>query len=282
MGCHCATVNVSANFRDPDNDNLTYTATSDNTTVATVTVSGAVVTITPESAGSATVTVTASDSTLTATQDIAVTVDAAPRVAHTLVKISGDNQQGPPGETLLSPIVVEVRDTEDRGLEGVDVTFTITAGGGSLSERMVTTDANGQAASQLTLGNNDGENTVSVSAEGVSQTISFTAVGANEINIPDRYLRAMIERELNKRAGDPITAAEMATLPHLNASHSHISDLTGLNLAINLTWLSLYANNLTTLPAGVFVGLSKVTELNLQRNPLTTIKAGARLTDSLA
>ena len=270
-----ATVNVSANFRDPDNDSLTYTATSDNTAVATVSISGAIVTITPESVGSATVTVTASDGTVTATQDIAVTVEAAPRVAHALEKISGDNQQGPPGEPLLSPFIVEVRDTENRGLEGIDVTFTVTAGGGLLSERTVTTGPNGQASSKLTLGNDEGENTVSVSAEGISQTVSFTAVGANAINIPDRYLRAKIERALNKRAGDPITAAEMATLTRLNASNSSISDLTGLKFAINLTELNLYDNNIRILPAGVFVGLSKVTTLYLQRNPLKTIKTGA-------
>ena len=275
VGGSDATLNVSSNFQDPDNDNLTYTATSDNTAVATVSVSGAVVTIAPKSTGSATVTVTASDSTLTATQTLAVTVDAAPRVAHTLVKISGDNQQGPPGETLLSPIVVEVQDAENRGLGGVDVTFTVTAGGGSLSERTVTTDANGQASSRLTLGNNEGENTVSVSAEGISETVNFTALGANEVNIPDPNLRAKIERTLNKRAGDPITAAEMATLTRLDASNSYISDLTGLKFAINLTWLNLYNSEIYTLPTGVFGGLSKVTSLTLTSNPLTTIKTGA-------
>ena len=279
VGGSDATVNVSSNFRDPDNDNLTYTATSDNTAVATVSVSGAVVTITPESGGSTTVTVTASDSRLTATQDIAVTVEAAPRVAHALVKISGDNQQGSPGEALLSPFIVEVRDAENRGLEGIDVTFTVTEGGGSLSERTVTADANGQASSRLTLGSNEGENTVTVSTEGVSQTVNFTALGANEINIPDRYLRTEIERALNKRTGDPITAADMATLTRLDANHSLISDLTGLNLAINLTWLFVEFVRVfeqpDNTPCGGVCGLSKVTELGLQRNPLTTIKAGA-------
>ena len=270
-----ATVNVSANFRDPDNDSLTYTVTSDNTGVVTVSISGAVVTITPQSAGSATVTVTASDGTLTAAQDIAVTVEAAPRVAQTLEKISGDNQQGIPGEALLSPFIIEVRDAENRGLEGVDITFTVTVGGGTLSETTVTTGANGQASSTLTLGYNEGENTVRVSAAGVSQTLIFNAVGANEINIPDRYLRAKIERALNKRSGDPITAAEMATLTRLNARESNISDLTGLKFAINLVELNLYDNDITILPTGVFEGFNKVTTLYLRRNPLKTIKAGA-------
>ena len=237
--------------------------------------SGAVVIITPQSAGSATVTVTANDGTLTTTQDIVVTVEAAPRVPHTLVKISGDNQQGPPGEALLSPFVVEVQDAENRGLEGIDVTFTVTAGGGSLSEARVTTGPNGQALSRLTLGNNEGENTVRVSADGVSQTVSFTAVGANEVNIPDRYLRAKIESALRKRAGDPITAAEMATLTRFSARRSNISDLTGLKFATNLKTLDLYGNKIDILPTGVFEGLNNVTSLDLRLNPLTTIKAGA-------
>ena len=100
VGGSAANVDVSANFRDLDTATLTYTATSDDTAVATASASDTVVEITPESAGSATVTVTASDGTSTATQNIAVEVEAAPRVAHTLLKISGDNQEGPPDQAL--------------------------------------------------------------------------------------------------------------------------------------------------------------------------------------
>ena len=92
------------------------------------------------------------------------------------------------------------RDAANRGLEGVDVTFAVTAGGGTLSETTVTTGVNGQALSMLTLGDNEGENTVRVSAAGVSQTVILNAVGANEINIPDPNLRAKIEKALNKQA----------------------------------------------------------------------------------
>ena len=114
-----------------------------------------------------------------------------------------------------------------------------------------------------------------MSTEGISQTVIFNAVGANEINIPDPNLRAKIERELNKRSGDPITAAEMATLTSLNARESNISDLTGLKFATNLTRLDLEGNKLTILPTGVFEGLSKVTSLDLNANPLATIESGA-------
>ena len=114
------------------------------------------------------------------------------------------------------------------------------------------------------------------------QRISVSVVAApiasgsnNEINIPDPYLRAKIERALDKRAGDSITAAEMATLTTLNARNSHISNLTGLKFATNLTSLNLYNNRLVTLPTGVFEGLNKVTTLYLSSNPLETIKTGA-------
>ena len=73
-----ATVDVSANFSDPDGDDLTYTATSSDTTVATVSTEGAMVTITAVGVGSDTITVTATDpGELSATQEFVVTVTEA-------------------------------------------------------------------------------------------------------------------------------------------------------------------------------------------------------------
>ena len=248
--------------------------------------------------GSATVTVTASNGRLTAMQDIAVTVEAAPRTAQTLVKISGDNQQGPPGEALLSPFIVEVRDIENRVLEGVDVTFTVTAGGGILSESTVTTGANGQAANQLTLGNSIGKNTVRVSIEGIFQTVTFNAVAGDGVNIPDPNLRAKIEEALGKASYAPITVAEMATLTELEAQNANISDLTGLEFATNLTVLGLDGKiegtnsnsvsdlspvaNLTRLKSlwladnlisdlSPLVGLTDLTQVGLSRNSLSDL-----------
>ena len=53
--------------------------------------------------------------------------------------------------------------------------MTITAGGGSLSTTITTTDGNGRAESTLTLGPNLGTNTVSVSVEGIEGTETFNA-----------------------------------------------------------------------------------------------------------
>ena len=74
----------------------------------------------------------------------------------TLVKISGDEQQGVFGSTLANPLVVEVRDLDNNPLPGVEVTFRVTRGEGKLSGQstveQVTTDANGRAEAILTLG----------------------------------------------------------------------------------------------------------------------------------
>ena len=114
----------------------------------------------------------------------------------TLAAISGDNQTGLTGETLLNPFVVEVHDQYDAAMEGVTVTFTLLTGGGSLSAETTTTDANGQAETTLTLGNEPGEYTLEVSVEGITQTVTFDIIaellqfdlslpaGLNLIHIP--------------------------------------------------------------------------------------------------
>ena len=91
--------------------------------------------------------------------------------------ISGNDQQGPPGAALDKPFVVEVRDQFDKPLPEVQVTFSVTGGGGRLSATSVTTDSNGRAESVLTLGPNPGTNTVTVSVEGIQEGQTFTAEG---------------------------------------------------------------------------------------------------------
>ena len=110
-----------------------------------------------------------------ALQARSVFIDFDNRTPTTLVKISGDSQQGTPETALAQPFVVEVQDANNVAFTGVPVAFAITAGGGTLSATNTTTDANGQAASTLTLGNSAGTNTVQVSVQGISQTATFTA-----------------------------------------------------------------------------------------------------------
>ena len=61
--------------------------------------------------------------------------------ADALEKVSGDDQSGTPGNALANPFVVEVQDEDGDPLAGHRVTFSVTAGGGSLSETSAAADA---------------------------------------------------------------------------------------------------------------------------------------------
>ena len=104
-----------------------------------------------------------------------VFIDFDNRTPTTLVKVSGDSQQGTPSTALAQPFVVEVQDANSVAFAGVPVVFAVTAGGGTLSATNTATDANGQAASTLTLGSSAGTNTVQVSVQGITQSETFTA-----------------------------------------------------------------------------------------------------------
>ena len=99
------------------------------------------------------------------------------RIPETLDIIAGNDQEGLPGAALENPFVVEVRDQTDKPLPGVQVTFSVTSGGGTLSATSVTTNSNGRAESTLTLGPNQGINTVTVSVAGTQRTETFNAEG---------------------------------------------------------------------------------------------------------
>ncbi|MCO5170525.1 MAG: Ig-like domain-containing protein [Planctomycetes bacterium] len=96
--------------------------------------------------------------------------------AATLVVVSGDNQSGTAGAALALPFVAAARDAFGNGVQGVAVTFAVTAGGGSLTPASVTTDAQGLASSRLTLGATPGTNRAMASATGLT-AVTFTASG---------------------------------------------------------------------------------------------------------
>ena len=182
--------------------------------------------------------------------------DQNDRIPTMLEKISGDNQDGLSITPLPNPLVVEVTDQNGIALEEAAVTFTITAGDGTLSVTHTMTDESGQAESTFTLGPNLGTNTVKVSAAGIEQTVIFNAVAGSGVDIPDPNLRAAIATILGKALSALIASSEMATLTELNARDASISDLTGLEFATNLTMLRLHNNRITDISP-----LSSLTEL---------------------
>ena len=95
---------------------------------------------------------------------------------HRLTKVCGDDQEGLVDKQLDKPFVVSVSAENGAALAGVVVSFAVTAGEGTLSSATSTTDANGRAATKLTLGSESGTNTVSATVEGL-EPVTFTATG---------------------------------------------------------------------------------------------------------
>lgn len=96
--------------------------------------------------------------------------------AASLTKVAGDNQTFRINSALPTPIVVVAKDANNNPLEGVDVSFSVKAGGGSVSSATVTTNNSGQASVTWTLGSTVGGNTLQASvADGTPVSFSATA-----------------------------------------------------------------------------------------------------------
>ena len=95
-----------------------------------------------------------------------------------------------------------------------------------------------------------------------------------EVAIPDRILRGAITYALGKAGSDPITRSDIAGLTALYHYYGGISDLTGLESAVNLEELELEGAAVANCPTGEYVydwvpdlaplsGLSKLTYLRI-------------------
>ena len=109
------------------------------------------------------------------------------------------------------------------------------------------------------------------------EVIGATAPQVTGINIPDANLRAKIESALGKTSGDPITAAEMATLTSLTAQDARITNVAGLETATNLTTLKLGNNTISNISA--LSGLTNLTELQLWDNQISNLSNLSGLTN---
>ena len=99
------------------------------------------------------------------------------------------------------------------------------------------------------------------------------------VYIPDPNLRAAIEEALGKASGDVITEEDMARLTHLDARNwkddepqpqrEYISNLTGLEFAINLSFLHIHSNSVSDLSP--LAGLTKLDFLDAQGNLISDL-----------
>ena len=118
----------------------------------------------------------------------------------------GDNQVGPAGQALATPLAVIVRDASNNPVAAVTVTWTPGAGSGSITPQS-NSDANGIATATWTLGANAGAQTATAARTGLTGSpVRFNATaqiqGATQL------------AKTPAASGDGQTDTVLATLPN--------------------------------------------------------------------
>lgn len=95
--------------------------------------------------------------------------------------LSGDGQNGEPGQPLAAPLVVEVGGpgATPGSLGGIPVVWTITLGNGSLAQATTLTDADGRSSNTLVLGAEPGPNQVRAALDS-GASVLFNASSASD------------------------------------------------------------------------------------------------------
>ena len=179
-----ATQGFTAVVRDQNGTampNATVSWSSSDASVFTVSGSGSTATVTAGGNGTGTLTATSGQASGTAA------VEVEQRATRVEI-VSGDGQEGLSEQLLPEPLVVRLEDQGGTAAAGIAVTFTPASGSGTVSESTVTTDADGMASTEWTLGTARNQ-TVAVVSGGA--TAEFTARAVSEDPLPDLVLTSM-------------------------------------------------------------------------------------------
>ena len=177
-----------------------------------------------------------------------------------ILKISGGDQKGAPGTILASPFVVEVRDANGSVVKGTSVTFAVTAGGGTLSTTSTSTDVSGRAASTLTLGNTPGTNTVTVSASGIQQLVTFNASATTSEETP----LMVIEGTITNADGTFAEAGLSVTVTIEGKSQTAVSESGGFYSVTFFTVAGVVARSFDTVEVQVVQATGKEANNTIQ------------------
>jgi plastocyanin len=136
-----------------------------------------------------------------------------------MAAVSGDGQTADVGMELADPLVVRI--TQDgAALSGRTVTWSVTAGGGSVDPTSSTTDASGNASTMWTLGPSAGANTVQASSSGVTGSpVTFQATGEDSAPPPTTASVSVVDYSFNPSsttiaAGGEVTWTWGGTVGH--------------------------------------------------------------------
>jgi hypothetical protein len=191
---------------------------------------------------------------------------------------SGNNQTGTQGQPLANPLTVKVTDGSGNPISGTSVTFSVTAGGGSLSVAQVVTNAQGLAASTLTLGPVAGSNTVTASSGTLGGSpVVFTAIGQIPQQNPAATLSAISGNSQAGAVGKTLAAPLVVKVTDVNGNPiSGVTvtfRVTGGSGSLNTTQVNTDAGGLASaqFTLGATTGVSSVTASSgtLAGSPIT-------------
>ncbi len=104
-----------------------------------------------------------------------------PPPASNVVVSSGDSQTAPPGQSVVTAPEVRVTNSQGQGVSGVAVVFSVTSGGGSVSNPNAMTDSQGRASAGIwTLGAQKGAQQLRATVGGVG-SVTFNATAAEPL-----------------------------------------------------------------------------------------------------
>jgi hypothetical protein len=99
----------------------------------------------------------------------------SPPTAASIAIVSGNNQTAVAGSALPTALGVSVKDSSGQAFAGASVSWTVVAGGGSVTPATSTTDGAGLATTNWTLGGAPGANRVTATVAGITP-VTFDAM----------------------------------------------------------------------------------------------------------
>lgn len=203
-----------------------------------------------------------------------ITVNVSLR-ASLLTVVSGNAQSGGSGLALTNPLVVRVTASDGVPVPGVNVTFAVASGGGSLGTPSVPTDANGFAQTTWQLGALVGAQTVTATAAGIAGSVTFNATGTS---VGPTQL-AFVQQPSNVTAGIPIGPA--ITVVARDAQGANVPSFVG-NVTISIGANPGLSGISGTLTAAAVGGVATFNDVRLNRaaSGYTLVASSGALTNA--
>jgi len=167
--------------------------------------------------------------------------------ATTLVIQTGNNQSALAGTALPAPVIVAVRDQSGQPIAGETATFTVTAGGGFLSNSTGQRNGDGTfTAPTWTLGKSNVPQQMQATVDGKTSVVDASVETAYTIIV--RFFGRTLstaQQALFTAAAARVTAIIVGRLPLVDVSGADVSDCTGTTippLTGSIAGLVIYAS----------------------------------------